>query len=306
MLSALAALCLTSCNNDDEVSVNDGKVRFTASIGKEAVATPQSRAAGTEWASGDEIGIFMVNHGTTDIADGAENRQYTTAKGTGQFTPVTGNETYYPMNNSAVDFIAYYPYTDNAQLATALPVAIPAAQTDESQSSADLMWAKANNSDTGYTKDANRKVDFTFGHCLSKLTMNCTVDASVGDPSLLADATVTIKGMYTGSTFDLKTGMLSGTPNTPADIAPRKLTAAPAGFHGTYDAIILPGSYADGVLKVEFTLNGEPFIWDVEAVEFKPGHEYIYKVRITRTGVTATGTIASWTPVVKNDEVTAE
>ena len=68
MLSALAALCLTSCNNDDEVSVNDGKVRFTAGIGKEAVATPQSRAAGIEWHKGDEIGIFMVKHGTTTIA----------------------------------------------------------------------------------------------------------------------------------------------------------------------------------------------------------------------------------------------
>ena len=216
------------------------------------------------------------------------------------------HEIYYPMNNSAVDFIAYYPHADGAKLATDLPVKIATTQTDDSQRATDLMWAKADNATKGYTKDANKKVVFTFGHCLSKLTMNCTVDHTVGDHSLLANATVVIKGMNTVNTFDLKTGTLSGTPNTPADIAPRKLNAAPAGFHGTYDAIILPGSYADGVLKVEFTLNGEPFIWDVGAITFEPGHEYIYKVKITRTGVTATGTIESWKPVEKNDEVTAE
>lgn len=305
MLSALAALCLTSCNNDDEVSVNDGKVRFTAGIGREAVATPQSRAAGTAWHKGDEIGIFMVGHGTTDIAEKAENRPYTTADGTSAFTPVMGHEIYYPMDNSAVDFIAYYPHSNGAQLAAALPIEIALAQTGDTQRDTDLMWAKANNATKGYTKDAAATVDFTFGHCLSKLTMNCTVDASVGAASLLADATVTIKGMNTVNTFDLRTGMLSGTPGTPADIAPRKLAVANDGFHGIYDAIILPGAYADNALKVEFTIDGEPFVWDVEAVEFKPGHEYIYKVKITRTGVTATGTITPWTPVDK-DEVTAD
>ena len=297
MLSALAALCLTSCNNDDEVSVNDGAVRFT----------PQSRAAGTEWHPGDEIGIFMVNYSTTDIAEGADNRQYTTVDGNGTFTAVMGDEIFYPMNNGiAVDFIAYYPHADDARLSTGLNVKIAADQTDKTQRKTDLMWAKADNSDKGYTKGENLKPELNFGHCLSKLTMNCTVDHTVGDPSLLANATVVIKGMNTINTFDLKTGKLSGTPGTPADIAPRKLAVAPAGFHGTYDAIILPGSYNNGVLTVEFTLNGEPFIWDVEAIEFEPGHEYIYKVRITRSGVTATGTITPWTPVENKDEVTAE
>lgn len=306
MLSALAALCLTSCNNDDEVSVNDGAVRFTASIGKEAVATPQSRAAGTEWHIGDEIGISMVVSGTTDIAEGAENRQYTTATGTGAFTAVMDNEIFYPMNNgTAVDFIAYYPYADGASFFKDLKVEIATNQTDETQRATDLMWAKADNGDKGYTKGENLKPELNFGHCLSKLTMNCTVDASVGDASLLADAKVTIKGMNTVNTFDLRTATLGATGTTVADIAPRRLSTATAGYHGTYDAIILPGTYAGNALKVEFTINGETFVWDVEAVEFKPGHEYIYKVKITRTGVTATGTITPWTPVDK-DEVTAD
>lgn len=305
LLSALAALCLASCDKNEEVSVNDGAVRFTASIGREAVAKPQSRAAGTAWAAGDEIGIFMVKHGTLNIAEMVENKKYTTATSNGIFTPVTGNEIYYPMDNSGVDFIAYYPHEAGAQLATDLPVEIATTQDDATQAATDLMWAKADNSGKGYEKDENAIVALAFGHCLSKLTMNCKVDPSVGQPAVLNNATVSIHGMNTRSTFDLATGTLGTTPDRPEDIAPRKLSAAPAGSHGAYDAIILPETYAGGVLTVKFTINGEPFVWYVDAIEFKPGHEYIYAVTITRTGVTATGTIVKWNPVEMGG-VTAE
>lgn len=43
----LAAAALTACNKNEEAAVVDyGQVRFTLSIGKEAVAKPQSRASG--------------------------------------------------------------------------------------------------------------------------------------------------------------------------------------------------------------------------------------------------------------------
>lgn len=90
------------------------------------------------------------------------------------------------------------------------------------------------------------------------------------------------------------------------DITPCQLSATPTGFHGSYDAIILPDNYDDNALKVDFTLgNGETYIWNVAKIEFAPGHEYIYKVTITRTGVTAEGTIAPWQEEPKG-EVKAE
>lgn len=296
LLSALAALCLLSCNNDhDPANVNPVPVRFTAAIGREAIAKPQSRAAGTDWAAMDKIGVFMVVHSGTTIAGGAENKQYITGNGDGAFTAAIGDQIYYPMDNSAVDFIAYYPHAAGAQLATALPVEIATVQTEAAQPTFDLMWARADNAAQGYTKDQNTTVALTFGHCLSKLTMNCKVDPSVGAPELLADATVTIHGMNTHNTFDLATGTLGATPETPADITPRKLSAASTGFHGTYDAIILPDTYADGVVTVDFTIDGETFTWNVKSITFDPGYEYLYEVLITRTGVTATGTIEDWT-----------
>lgn len=301
ILSALAALCLASCDKNEDVSLNNAAVRFTASIGKDAVDTPQTRAAGAIWTPGDNIGIFMVEHGSTTIASGAENKHHTTATGNGVFTPAAGHDIFYPMDNSAVDFIACYPYSNGATLATALAVEIPTTQTADTQSAADLMWARADNNGPGYTNaTAATPVNFTFAHCLSKLTMNCQVDTKVGPSSLLDAAKVTIHGMNTRNTFDLRTGMLGTAPGTPANITPRRLSAAPTGFHGAYDAIIMPAAYAADKLKVVFTIDGEIFTWNLGRIEFKPGYEYIYEVLITISEIKVTATILPWTKKNKN------
>ena len=301
MCALASAVCLASCSNDDEMNVNnDGQARFTAAIGNEAVvATPGTRASGTAWGPNDNIGIFMVKHDTENIAEKCSNRQFRTTTGNGNFSPVMGQEIYYPMDNSAVDFISYYPHTDGAALDTPFPVTIETAQTDASQPGFDLMWAKATN-DNGkvYNKQHDLTVAFTFGHCLSKLTMNCTLDGSVGAANL-DDAKVTIHGMNTVSTFDLKTGKQNGTPGKPADITPRKLATPAQGFDATYDAIILPAGYGDGAVTVDFGIGSEIYTWNVDAMTFAAGNEYIYEVKITRSSVKVTGTINPWNPVTQ-------
>lgn len=307
MCALASAVCLVSCSNDDEMNVNnDGQVRFTATIGDEAVvATPGTRASGTTWGPSDDIGIFMVHHGTENIAEKSSNRQFRITTGKGNFSPVMGQEIYYPMDNSAVDFISYYPYTDGAALDKPFTVTIGTTQTDASQPGFDLMWAKAtNDGGKGYSKEQDATVAFTFGHCLSKLTMNCTLDASVGAANL-DGAKVTIHGMNTASTFDLKTGKQNGTPGTSADITPRKLATPAANFDATYDAIILPADYSAGAVTVDFEINSEIYTWNVDAMTFEAGNEYIYEVKITRSGVKATGTIKEWNPVTQGP-VTAE
>lgn len=307
MCALASAVCLASCSNDDEMNVNnDGQARFTAAIGNEAVvATPGTRASGTAWGPNDNIGIFMVKHGTENIAEKCSNRQFRTTTGNSNFSPVIGQEIYYPMDNSTVDFISYYPYTDGAALDTPFPVTIGTAQTDATQPGFDLMWAKATNSGKGYNKLLNATVAFTFGHCLSKLTMNCKLDGSVGAANL-DGAKVTIHSMNTASTFDLKTGEQNGTPETPADITPRKLATPATGFDATYDAIILPAVYSGGTVTVDFDINSEIYTWNVDAMTFKAGNEYIYEVKITRSGVKVTGTIVGWNPVPHQGPVYAE
>ena len=68
----------------------------------------------TTWDAGDKIGVFMVKNGTgldaSGIVGGGDNVAYTTTTGNGTFTPTAGGLKF-PADGSAVDFIAYYPYT---------------------------------------------------------------------------------------------------------------------------------------------------------------------------------------------------
>ena len=301
-IALATTLALASCNaNDDAQPSGPHPIQFTAGIGQPVVANPDTRAAGTMWNDGDAIGVFMVDHGTTTIAENAANKKFTIGSAGSVFNPILGSEIYYPMSNSAVDFIAYYPYQTSATLDAPLAVST----TDQSaQSTFDMLWAQADNTGadntaTGYTKDADADtpIPLVFAHRLAKLTMNCTAEANTGYTSL-DDAIVTIHGMNTATTFSVKDGSL-GTPSTVADITPRRATTPTTGALATFDAVIIPANYGANQLTVTFTIGSETYTWDVNPVEFESGKEYIYEVILTRTGVQATGTITKWETVTQ-------
>ena len=305
MIAAVGLMVgFSSCSNDDETVDNNQPqaVRFSAGIANQALPAgdPVTKAAGIDWASGDAIGIFMVNNGTTTIAEGAANKQFTTI-GTNEFTAAAGNEIYYPMEETdKVDFIAYYPWAASNTLGTAINVEIGTTQTTASQAGFDLLWTKANNTGTGYDKNThkNTPVELEFDHKLAKIVMNVKVDASTG---IVANdfntATVAINGMYTKNTFDLATGQLSATPTDKAPITPVKITTE-ANFVASYDAIVMPySSYAANEVTVVFTVGGNPYTWTLKAADavFAPGNEYTYAVTLTKTKVLVEGTIKPWT-----------
>lgn len=281
-------VALASCDKSDNGQA-DGPhaIRFTADISAQDVTVPQSRAAGTEWKENDAIGVFMVTHAKTDIAQNAENMKFTNTAN-GMFQSVSGNEIYCPTTGGPVDFIAYYPHQDRIGIDSKIPVIT----TDQSnQSSFDMMWAKADNKGKGYDKTNSNNIPLTFSHRLAKLTMNCNYDDNTGY-SDLNDMTVAIKGMNTEALFTVKDGVVSSA-KAPAEFAARKSSAA-TGYKATHDAILLPASYEKGTVTVTFKTHNESFTWDMDQVEFKAGNEYVYEVILSRTGVAATGTISPW------------
>lgn len=296
LFSTLTAIMLmASCSNDEEVKVsNDGAVRFTSSIGKAVDSgSPTTKAVGTEWAANDAIGIFMVKNGVTTVVDGVENREYTTTGG-GNFTATAGNEIYYPMDGSKVDFIAYYPHASGKAIGDAMDVNVSGTQTDASQAINDLLWTNTyNNAAEGFDKENHKgqTVALEFAHKLTKLVLNCKVGAGL-EGADLGNMTVSIKGMNTQNTLTLATGTL-GAATLTADITPRKIATA-ENFAASYDAIILPGAYEADKVEVTFTVNGEPFIWEVPAITFETGTEYTYEITLTRSEVLVTGTIKPW------------
>ncbi|MCD7969412.1 MAG: fimbrillin family protein [Alistipes sp.] len=299
----LAVAALAGCNVNDPISEAQKRqaLSFTAGIAEATPAQP-TRAAGEDWAAGDAIGIFMVENGSTSIVDEAGNKKYEVSNAaTGAFEAATdADKMYYPQDGT-VDFIAYYPYSATATLATAISVNIATTQTTANQPTFDLLYSK----DATDKSNADDPVKLGFTHQLSKLVMNIVAGDGLTE-SDLTGMTVAIKDMNTASKFDLSTGSL-GTPGTPTDIIPRTLTDGKE-----YDAIILPSEAisGDGDYSVEFIIDpqgkAEPFVWNMAAgTGFDGGNEYTYEVTLGRTEVTATGKIIPWVPNFRG-QVTAD
>jgi hypothetical protein len=287
--AVVAAMALSACVKDGITQLDPNEVRFTAGIA--GVATPSTRAADATWTAGDEIGIFMVGHGNTTIVNDTSNRLYTADEDGGddtEFSPVPETSGIQFPASGAVDFISYYPYTGSATLVTPIDVTIQTPQTTDNQPDFDLLWTKATGTGgAGYTKGSGN-VALTFEHQLTKLAMTTIAgDGVTGD---LAAMTVTITGTNTTNTFNLADGVL-GTGTVPSPIEARVVGER------IYDAIIMPGEYEDGTVKVTFDLGGEIFTWNVGEISFEPKKQYNYSVTLSRTGVTVTGTITDWEDV---------
>ena len=305
----LAGLLLSGgCSEDDGFAADDGSgtaVNFTAGIGEAtpapSVATmPQTRTAttgGNNWVKGEAVGIFMVDHSTRNIVDGAENRQYvTTAAGANvSFSPATPDDViFYPQDNARVDFIAC-SYVTGLQFTGGIHINL-SEQTAERQAENDILWAKADKGGAGYSKAEKAAVAFTFRHCLAKLTIQCKADGSVGtfDP---ADMTVTIKDINVKALVNVETGYTGVDNNNPTigNIIPRTWDTPAEGCFATYDALIPPATYTDGEVTVEFKIGSDIYKWSVPSVTFESGKNYIYPLTIRKTGIDAgTPIIADW------------
>lgn len=281
MTLALSAVVFSSCKSDETPDNDDQIVYFTDHINAMiAGETPQSRAAGINWADGDTISIFMIGSTGDPIAN---NRHYTTTAN-GTFAPAANNEIYYPLNGSAVKFVAYYPNRNGAMYKTPIPVTIG---DQTKQPTFDLLYAAP----TGTYSKGSAPVPLAFSHKLSKFVLNCKADANVG--GTLSDLAVRVEGMNSVNSFDLVAGTL-GTPSIPSPFVPNKIATA-ATFVASYDAIIMPGTYAANAIKVTFTTAGETYTWNVSpGVTFVSGYEYTYAITLTRTGVQVTATIGPW------------
>lgn len=296
MFGALAcAMVVSSCINDDIQTANNQAVRFSSSIGQleSTDEAPGTRASGTEWDGGDAIGVYMVTNKTTTVVMNAENKQYVVeaAGANGAFSPAVGNEIYYPQAGS-VNFIAYYPWTATSNIVNNLYPVNVATQSD--LAAIDLLWATATGTgDNGYDKNNTSPIALEFSHQLTKLILNTTAGAGLSD-SDLTGMTITIKGMNTENTFNVKTAEF-GTAKTIAPINPKTITNGVQ-----YEAIILEREVEnDGDVTVEFKLansDADLFVWNVPAgTKFNSGEEHTWNITIKRTGVSVTGTIKPWT-----------
>lgn len=291
MLFAMAgAMTLASCSNE-EVNGNDTKNAQLQVVAN--IALPQTRAFDDQWNAGDQIGIYTLKAGTTDI-DAADNLAYRNTLTEGwaanaNFEPA-GKAASLPDDGSKVDVVAYYPYSTTA----AAGVVELDVQQQDNQALIDLLGAKA----AGVSADAPQAV-LNFKHKLTKIFMKTTAE----DGSSLSDLKAYIKGMYTKvsySAFADELSMVSG--DTKKDVEMRSAD-------GNYvEAIVLPNIDGNDAAtrNIEFEHNGKVYKAAISAdVKFESGKKYVYNVTFTAAGavkIEGAG-VTNWEEVTGNDVV---
>ena len=198
----LSLSILQSCQNDEtniiQNEVNNKGITFSSIIDD----AQNSRAYDTSWEANDVIGVFMLaNNSDKNVL--ATNIPYATSKGDGYFVS-KNSPIYYPEDNSAVDFIAYYPYTTSVS-GNKLAVNV----SDQSNPAAiDLIYS---NGTKGVAATTATTISLGFTHQLTKVTLNVTKDETI---ETLNGLGVNIKGISTEGEFNLADGTLAGTTGT--------------------------------------------------------------------------------------------
>lgn len=312
---AACTLLLAGCMESNILPTDnrDTPIEFTATVQSatplaDRSAAPNTRTAigsdgKTVWASGDAVGVFMLNASSAmpdGIVSQADNIQYMVNPTTGTLTPAP-TPIYYPMSGE-VDFIAYYPYGGNEAGGVTEDYTYEISLTDQTKpASIDLLYAKTPN-----RSKSNPQVSLNFSHVMSKVVFDITLGDGM-DGNNPADITaMNITGMPASATLHLNAGTTTSGDAAPFDAL---LEANPStNAQATFSALVPPqaeGEYAGRSIVI--TVGGNKFTGTIpDATAFAPNTMYTFPVTVQHKRVTVDKpAITDWT-TSNNGSSTAE
>lgn len=284
---------LASCSDLDNTKVTDAQREITFVSG---LNTPSTRITmdGDQWVANDAIGIYMLGTGTATAINHTNVPYIAESSATVTAFKAEREPIYYPESGAAVDFIAYYPYSETIDNYL-YPINLVDQSTDIT--SHDLMRSKVDNEGKGYTTGP---VSFTFEHQLSKVTLRF---ADHNGNTVIPTA-VTIKGMNTKADYDLSTGILAEGANI-TDITPYQ-------SNNTSSAILLPFTISENH-KIIASVNNKSFTWQINDhysdMQIKAGYSYVFNVKVNSFTEEMSGelvdasnnSVTPWNPETENN-----
>ena len=256
---SLGLLLFLSCQQRTAVEIEVGVMRVHF-IHPDA----KTKVTNTEFESGDEIGLFVVEApAPLQVSGNYINNLQATFNGTNW----TGSSSLrWPSNTSTCDLYGYYPHMDVTSI-VANPFCVSKDQSAGIGAS-DFIWGKVFAQD--YTTDP---IPLEFQHKLSKITLNL-VKGSTYEGDYPTDAVFYIHGTVPDATIDFTTGSVTkdlyGSAQT---ITCHKVSDS------QYEAIIIPQRIATRTPLFEMVSHGVSYL--VEGTfNFKPGINYAFDVTL--------------------------
>lgn len=251
--------CSKESNSFPDTETEKTPLRFSSVLFENDI----TRASGTTWDSGDEIGVFAVAHQSVlhpgNIIDNNENLPFVTTNGDGFFY-AKGKNIFYPEKEASVDIIAYYPYKSDLN-GYDYPVDI----TEQPE----IFYS---NNLTDVNKDNLQNNGLQFRRILSRIVFNVTPNTSEGS---LEGLTVSIDGAKTLASFSLVDGTLSVEQQSVKTIP---MTISGSNTQKQASAILLP-SVQGNEISAQFTVGDKTYTWIVPHA-LEAGKVYRYDIKL--------------------------
>lgn len=246
-----------------------------------------SRATDQAFETGDNIGLYVVNHNADGSAASlqtsgnyVDNMKYTY---NGTWTPAT--QTYWKDNTTHADFYLYYPYTASVTSVTAMPFEVKADQsTTANYKTGDLLIGKT--TDVAPTESA---VKIEAKHVMSQMAISLVAGNGFTEATLAsAKISVKINRLKTQSTVNLATGVVTSKGND-TNITPLKEEG------NNYKAIIVPQAVGEGNL-ITVNVDGRDYNLTKASnfTAFEAGKKHKFTVTLSKTSNGINVNITKW------------
>jgi hypothetical protein len=249
-------------------------------------AATRTTDGGNEWVAGDGVGIYMLSADGTipaGVLPNMANKRYNvTDAATGALSPDASASPVieYPSSGAPVDFVAYYPHSDEADNRVNGNGIFTATLTDQSDPARiDVLTARKGGMTSG-------PVTLMFGHALSKITLNIRLADGVTGITNAEVADIADVKLYStpgSARVNVATGAVADGPN--AAIPMLKAESAANDYDATFSAIVAPTSAGNGGGRyLTIVFNGKTIVWAIPATDiFAAGENYVYWGEITET-----------------------
>lgn len=253
-----------NCSKENETipgfETEQAPIRFSAVLFENDI----TRASGTTWDKGDEIGVFTVAHQSQltsgNIIDQNDNLPFVTTNGDANFYAKSKN-IYYPQDGSSMDIIAYYPYrSDLADYK--YPVDIT--------THPEIFYS---NNLKGVNKNKPQDNGIQFRRILSRIIFNVTPQS--GDGSL-EGLSVTVDGAKTLASLSLSDGALVVDEQS---VKSFPMVVSGSDSQKQASAILLPSAQVNET-TVRFSVGGKTYQWTVPNI-LEAGKVYRYDIQLT-------------------------
>jgi len=290
LLFLLTVSLLTACTQDevaDSTLLPDGQYPLTFSADGISVSASTRSTVKGNW----------VGAGTVAVQIGSVVKEYTVAANASDNTKATLSSTapfYWQKDDEVKNVTAWHPYNNGT-----LAEWTVAGNQSAGISSYDLIYAQGN------IKFTDEPKSLTFHHQTAKIVVNIInnpfVAANQVNSLTIGDASnqvVALSGtLNTGG--DTADGVLTADATSKNYITPYDVAPATATYVKSYQALVIPQTFAVGQKLFAINVNGyDTFYYLVPTggITWKAGNEYTYDITVTPTGLkVATEVSIGWT-----------